>query len=490
MIKLLAASIRRMTGSDRSVSVMATMGSAAANIDGETVHADLLLSSRAALAGGAALKRLPEHMQGRVCSIIDECSMLGKRGLYWVEQRHRQGMHCGEQADRAWGGIPVVILLGDMAQLLPVLDEPLHTPVTAACRSESARGYDIYREFDHAIFLRDVVRQTSGSLLLPILQSIRFTPQKDPVGIFEWLKTRWLATLSAGGQDEFRCNAKYVMADRDSAKSVNAERIHALNTPSRGRSVPVARLQSLNGGSDTCSTYAAGLRNSKSDFGHLPSSLDICVGARVILTKNMCTDFKLVNGSCGIVRFIAFLPDDFPVPDGTVHPSCIWVDFPDYIGPAICASHPTLVPIGSETVRGGLHCRKRCSLRSCSRVMYPLRLAYASTIHKAQGITVGPGHLFERIVVNLGGVSVEKRHAGISFVALSRATHKQFLALDGELTLEHVEAIGSSPLALAVLAEDARIQTLHDATLSRMPWGSCESDIRRRYDDLLATIMR
>ena len=90
-----------MTGSDRSVSVMATTGSAAANIDGETLHADLFLSSRAGLAGGAALKRLQEHMQGRLCSIIDECSMLGKRGLYWVEQRHRQGMHRGEQADRA-----------------------------------------------------------------------------------------------------------------------------------------------------------------------------------------------------------------------------------------------------------------------------------------------------------------------------------------------------------------------------------------------------
>ena len=123
-------------------------------------------------------------------------------------------------------------------------------------------------------------------------------------------------------------------------------------------------------------------------------------------------------------------------------------------------------------------------------MMYPLRLAYTSTIHKAQGITGGPGHLFERIVVNLGGVSVEKRHAGISFVALSRATHERFLALDGELTLERVEAIGSSSLALAVLAEDARIQTLHDATLCRLPWGLCESDIRRRYADLLATIMR
>ena len=72
-------------------------------------------------------------------------------------------MHDDDAAHRAWSGIAYIVRVDDFAQLPPVKEEPIHVPTTAgSTNAEAIRGYDIYREFDHAIFLREVVRQERG----------------------------------------------------------------------------------------------------------------------------------------------------------------------------------------------------------------------------------------------------------------------------------------------------------------------------------------
>ena len=53
----------------------------------------------------------------------------------------------------------------------------------------------------------------------------------------------------------------------------------------------------------------------------------------------------------------------------------------------------------------------------CSRRQIPLRLAWAVSIHKSQGLTIGPNQLITRAILDMG----PKEFAlGLTFVAISR----------------------------------------------------------------------
>ena len=47
----------------------------------------------------------------------------------------------------------------------------------------------------------------------------------------------------------------------------------------------------------------------------------------------------------------------------------------------------------------------RCEKKCCSITTIPLRICKALTIHKSQGMTIGPNENFERAIVYLPGIS-------------------------------------------------------------------------------------
>ena len=65
--------------------------------------------------------------------------------------------------------------------------------------------------------------------------------------------------------------------------------------------------------------------------------------------------------------------------------------------------------------------RLDCNCHGCSRKTVPLRLGWATTIHRCQCMTIGEGEPNRYIVINPGTQSFESRNPGALFVALSRA---------------------------------------------------------------------
>ena len=55
---------------------------------------------------------------------------------------------------------------------------------------------------------------------------------------------------------------------------------------------------------------------------------------------------------------------------------------------------------------------------TCTRTQIPLSLAWSLTIHKAQGMSIGPKHPIKCVEIDLGAKEFE---LGLTFVALSRA---------------------------------------------------------------------
>lgn len=118
-----------------------------------------------------------------------------------------------------------------------------------------------------------------------------------------------------------------------------------------------------------------------------------------MLRKNLCVKKGLVNGALGTVKDIVYhLPGQGP----PTMPAFIMIQFDNFHGPFI-SDH--LFPLQPTTANWKDNCI------DCSRKQFPINLAYALTIHKAQGLTLN------KAIIDMG----ERELApGLTYVALSR----------------------------------------------------------------------
>jgi ATP-dependent exoDNAse (exonuclease V) alpha subunit len=151
-------------------------------------------------------------------------------------------------------------------------------------------------------------------------------------------------------------------------------------------------------------------RVESSNAGNLAKRLPLCVGCRVMLTRNLWADVGLVNGAQGTVHDISW-KEGADVPQDP--PEIVMVAFDDYSGPAFT------MPCGEELRRGEklvvpiLRVRQDFIVGAnyCYREQFPLLVSYAITVHKSQGITL------DKVVCD---VSAPEFASGLSYVAVSR----------------------------------------------------------------------
>ena len=84
---------------------------------------------------GTLGEKLQHNCEGLKVLLVDERSMIGATTLGWMEFMCRYGVKNGENFDQSWGGLPVVIFLGDDVQLSPVLDSPVYS---SSCKLPAA----------------------------------------------------------------------------------------------------------------------------------------------------------------------------------------------------------------------------------------------------------------------------------------------------------------------------------------------------------------
>ena len=146
-----------------------------------------------------------------------------------------------------------------------------------------------------------------------------------------------------------------------------------------------------------------------------------------MLKSNRWLEAGLVNGQIGFVRAIIY---DRGIKPPSL-PRAIIVEFPNYIGPG-WNDLPHHVALKAERVD---HPKLKMH-----RTQFPLDLAYALTIHKSQGMTIGDGQPIQKVVIDIGD---KEQSAGLTFVALSRAKDLGCLALDPMPSLKRLQTIGT-----------------------------------------------
>ncbi|SPO02968.1 related to PIF1 protein precursor [Cephalotrichum gorgonifer] len=406
LMRAIITELKRKWAKDpERLAVTASTGLAACNIGGITLHSfsGIGLGKEDAPTLVKKIRRNPKA-KGRwlktKCLIIDEISMVDGELFDKLNQIGRTIRNNG----RPWGGIQLV-LTGDFFQLPPVPDRDARAVQFAFEASTWSTS------IAHTIGLTQVFRQKDPTFA-QMLNEMRIGKVSDE-------SVRAFKQLSRPLQFDDGVEATELFPTRSEVERSNQRRLQAL--PSKAY-----RFDAMDTGDPKLKERL--LANMMA-----PKFIDLKVGAQVMLIKNI--DEQLCNGTIGKVK--QFITEaewatsgggdgttaDEPIDlDRAVkklkkfanNPETSHVGVPFPIVEFLCTdgSHRTLQCIPDEwkvELPNGEVQAKRSQI--------PLILAWALSIHKAQGQTL------ERVKVDLTR-TFEK---GQAYVALSRATSQQGL---------------------------------------------------------------
>ena len=139
---------------------------------------------------------------------------------------------------------------------------------------------------------------------------------------------------------------------------------------------PVATIKAVHTGANAS-------KASPDDAGGLQPVICLAVGARVMLSSNLWVDMGLVNGAMGTIKAICYGNDGSP-PN---LPVAVTVTFDSYSGPTLIDGTVPITPLRRSWFT---------SATQCSHLQLPLKLAWAVTAHKSQGLTL------DKVVVDIG----------------------------------------------------------------------------------------
>ena len=432
-INTLVTIIRKMFPQDNIVSVFAPTGCAAFNAGGETLHKGFKLQTLSKDSGLSAntTQFLLSHFAKTLMIIIDERSMVDATILAMAKGSMQQCAHQGTNKKHPWGGIPIIILVGDDFQLPPIMPGAFYAlqPRTRGQNvsnieyAKRMAGLDEFIEMGKTVInLVGEKRVNNGQdQFKRILQAVRSENELEKM-LEEDAETLLKCYLSRSIYSEAELKqiheeATYVFANKEPRDQLNNWKLLLANSETS----PVARMKSKTSRIATRGPAKNYAYNSHYDSSRQPTKVLLCKGARVALNGyNPDPKHGLFHGSLGIVRDIVYDVGDSPT-SGSL-PAYVLVEFYQYCGEELIPNMPRHVPIVPITVG----CNK--PFRCCQRTYIPLSLAYGKTAHTFQGQNVGPvpegrpQNAIQKIIVDPGMRQFEGINVGLLYQLLSCAT--------------------------------------------------------------------
>ena len=373
----------------KKVAVLAPTGVAALNVQGQTIHSFFGFPPRIITPSEANRKVLRKDQlrtyRNLEVLIIDEISMVRADLLDGIDKFLR----VNREDYRPFGGVQVVFF-GDLFQLPPVVTRD---PVEASYFSDYYESpyffsANIFQDADfhmETLELQKVYRQESRHFLR-LLEAVRVN--NVDYDDLEDLNERFLPEFS-DMEGYITLSARNATADK-----INQRELLQLDETEFEF---IAQVQ----GAFDPALYPT-------DFG-----LRLRKGAQVMFVRNDLEERRFVNGTIG--KIVKIDKDTIVVETEDMNGSKRRIEVPKIAWEIIRYKGGATGSLETESIG--------------SFTQYPLKLAWAITIHKSQGKT------FDRLLLDLGGGAFEH---GQLYVALSRCRTLEGIVLRQRIRLQDV----------------------------------------------------
>jgi ATP-dependent DNA helicase PIF1 len=375
----------------KNVAVLAPTGVAALNVQGQTIHSFFLIPPN--ITPEKVLDHKLSGKRKKMIStvdmiIIDEASMLRADLLDCIDVSLR---HHRKEESLPFGGVQMVFI-GDLYQLPPVVAGQAEKDMFRThYQSPYFFSAKVMQEVDMEVLELEKIYRQSDSDFIKLLNRVR----NNTINYQE------LDFLNQ------RCNPEYVNAENDDFV------ITLTTTNAAADKKNLKELEKLDSAHQTFYGEIDGEFSNRS----LPTQkeLELKVGAQVMLLNNDSAG-RWVNGSIGKITKIAF--DDFELDDVLT----VKLDNGKNVKITKHSWNIHKYFFNDET-------QKIDTEIAGSFNQFPLRLAWAVTIHKSQGKT------FEKVIIDIGFGAFAH---GQVYVALSRCTSLEGIALRKPIQKHHI----------------------------------------------------
>lgn len=381
----------------KKIAVLAPTGVAALNVKGQTIHSFFRFSPNTTLESVRKTGDKAELFKNLDAIVIDEVSMVRADLLDCIDKFLRLN---GPSKTQAFGGVQM-IFFGDLYQLPPVItreEEAYFADQYASPYFFSAKAIqDLPMAY---IELENVYRQKDLDFidLLNAVRNNSVTPSH-----IAHLNQRYIPDHTVK-DDEFTIT---LTSTNDLAGAIND-----------------ARLAKLPGDTLVYDGKISGTFEKRA----LPAdmTLQFKVGAQVMLLNNDAQK-RWVNGSIGKIVGIRTPESDFDIDDPDASPSDPTLVIELTTGKDVYVAPYTweMTDLEFDNSKGTVESKTIGSF-----TQFPVRLAWAVTIHKSQGKT------FDRVVIDVGRGTFAH---GQMYVALSRCTSFDGLVLKQQLEARHIK---------------------------------------------------
>ncbi len=374
--------------SGKNAVLLAPTGVAALNIKGQTIHnffnfyidvtVEKILSKK-------MKPKSPKLYKIIKTIIIDEISMVRADIMDCIDTFLRM---YGPDAKQAFGGVQMV-LVGDLYQLPPVVNASEMDIFSKHYESPYFFSAKVFNNFSMEIIELEKIYRQKDQEFVDLLNRIRNNSVQD--SDIKHLNKRYLPDFSPK-TDEFYIS---LTTTNKRADEINEEHLAKLS----GR---IHRYDALVSG------------NFGAEYYPTAHSLQFKVGSQVMMLNN---DHKkrYVNGSMGVIEAIKTINDQETL--------SIRLQDGDRIA--------NVTQFVWEVVRFKIEDQEIISEPVGTFSQFPIRLAWAVTIHKSQGKT------FERVILDIGKNTFA---AGQIYVGLSRATSFEGIVLKTPIYKHHIRS--------------------------------------------------
>jgi hypothetical protein len=468
--------------------VTATSGTAAARINGITIHAACNVSvdsSSTAPKSGSTEKpvlssrslRVDGHSrmdwQEKDVLVVDEISMLGARTLHAVNEQLCTFRGCTQD----FGGIPIVLFLGDFKQFRPVQERSILVP-SNNCSWDEGRTFKVEQRYQHdkahmlwkrfttVVMLKEQVRAAGDLQLQRLLTRIREgVADQNDVDLLN------RACYQEGRRIPWETGITVVTPLNRNRWNLNIEATLSFQRQHQAQMRIFISEHRWKGGQPTEEEALMILRYSDDSSVPIPAIFMFVPGMPIVVNRNTYQGLKLVNGSSytalDVIIDKAYLGYQvsadtilhFGPPSGIILAGDSTRDF-SFVG--MPPGTILLTPLSSK-----IECARRrpWQRHEVTRRGLPCTAAFACTDYKVQGRTLKQVALELRgtRTVQVDGQAVPSQCDPYSlYVQLSRSQSLQGIMLLSKVRERDV--IGNT-VPESMVAAEKRLEELSDATV-------------------------